>query len=134
MARSPAKPPRRKRATSDDVAPVAVDTTVEVVAAGMQAPAAAGECTVTLESNGSIKEAAALHKTLLAVVQAQGPVLIDAGAVERVDTATLQLLYAFVRDRVAADREVAWRGVTDELSDAARLLGVRDLLCLPAVR
>ena len=102
MARSPAKTPKRKRAASDDVAAVAVDTTVEAVAGEVKEPAATGECTVTLDSNGSIKEAAALHKTLLAVVQEQGPVVIDAGAVERVDTATLQLIYAFVRDRVAA--------------------------------
>ena len=53
-------------------------------------------------------------------------------APERIDTATLQVLYAFVRDRLAGDREVTWQGVPAALTDAARLLGVRDLLCLPA--
>lgn len=136
--RSTAKGPKRKRSAADAAAPVDVESVVAAVsaqepvqeAATVNADAAAS---VTLAANCSIKEVAALRESLCAVLNAQEPVSIDASAVERIDTATLQLLYAFVRDRFAADREVVWQGVTGQLSEAARLLGVRDLLNLPAV-
>ncbi len=144
MARSPAKAPKRKRAAVDAAVPD-VDT-ASVAAAAVTNSAVAAEPAVaepvttsssetpavTLVANCSIKEVAALRTRLCAVVDASGPVAIDASAVERIDTATLQLLYAFVRDRLNSDREVTWQGVTAALTDAARLLGVRDPLCLPA--
>jgi anti-anti-sigma regulatory factor len=87
--------------------------------------------TVTLASNCTVKDAGALKQSLLAVKDAQQPVVIDAGAVERVDTATLQLLCAFVRERMGHDREVTWRAPSGALREASRLLGVNELLCLP---
>ena len=142
MARSPAKAPKRKRAATEDVAPgieapAAESTVAETVVADSVAPVvepsvAASAAAITLAANCSIKEVAALRTQLCAVVDNGEPVAIDASAVERIDTATLQLLYAFVRDRLNSDREVTWQGVPAALTDAARLLGVRDLLCLSA--
>lgn len=138
--RSTAKGPKRKRSAADAAAPVDAESVVAVAAVSAEDPVqeaamveAGGAASVTLAANCSIKEVAALRESLCAVLGAQEPVSIDASAVERIDTATLQLLYAFVRDRFAADREVVWQGVTGQLSEAARLLGVRDLLNLPAV-
>ncbi|MBB6094250.1 ABC-type transporter Mla MlaB component [Povalibacter uvarum] len=138
--RSTAKGQKRKRSAADASAPVDAESVVAVAAVTAEEPVqeaatvkAGGAASVTLAANCSIKEVAALRESLCAVLDSQEPVSIDASAVERIDTATLQLLYAFVRDRFAADREVVWQGVTGQLSEAARLLGVRDLLNLPAV-
>lgn len=138
--RSTAKGAKRKRAQADATAPVGVECAAVGTAVGaeesVQEAASVepgGPASVTLPANCSIKEVAALRESLCAVLDAPESVSIDASAVERIDTATLQLLYAFVRDRFAADREVVWQGVTGQLSEAARLLGVRDLLNLPAV-
>jgi ABC-type transporter Mla MlaB component len=146
MARSPAKTTKRKRAAVDAVTPgveesapeaVAADVAVAEVALADPSPMqpvvdASGAAAITLAANCSIKEVAMLRGQLIAAVDASEPVVIDAEAVERIDTATLQILCAFVRDRLAGDREVTWQGVPAALTDAARLLGVRDLLCLPA--
>lgn len=151
MARSPAKTPKRKRAAVDAVTPGVEESAPEAVAADVAvadvaiaevavadpSPAlpvvdASGTAAIALAANCSIKEVATLRQQLIAAVDASGPVVIDAAAVERIDTATLQVLYAFVRDRLAGDREVTWQGVPAALTDAARLLGIRDLLCLPA--
>lgn len=131
--RSASKGQKRKRATADDA--VSVECATPAVEAAPHAPAAAPAAsgnTIALAASCSIKEVAALHRSLVAVVDHDGAVCIDANAVERIDTATLQLLYAFVRDRLNADREVVWQNVTGALSESARQLGMRDLLCLPA--
>jgi ABC-type transporter Mla MlaB component len=57
-------------------------------------------------------------------------VTLDVSAVERVDTATMQLLCAFVRDRSGRNQSVTWRGESAALQDAVRLLGVGALLGL----
>lgn len=143
--RSATKGQKRKRATADDAVPVevaapvvasapvapVVEAAVEAIAVEAPVVAAAGN-SVALAASCSIKEVVTLHRALTAVVGADEPVCIDASAVERIDTATLQLLYAFVRDRITADREVVWQNVTGALSEAARQVGMRDLLCLPA--
>jgi ABC-type transporter Mla MlaB component len=59
-------------------------------------------------------------------------VALEVGKVERVDTSTMQLLCAFVRDRAAQQRRVEWTGDTRVIRDAARLLGVESMLALPA--
>jgi anti-anti-sigma regulatory factor len=155
MARSPAKTPKRKRVAVDAVTPgveesapqsvameaavadVAIADSVVEAAVAEQSPMqpvvdASGTAVIALAANCSIKEVATLRERLIAAVDVSESVVIDAAAVERIDTATLQVLYAFVRDRLAGDREVTWQGVPAALTDAARLLGVRDLLCLPA--
>jgi anti-anti-sigma regulatory factor len=59
------------------------------------------------------------------------PVTIDVHAVERIDTAALQLLCAFVRDRQAAGGQVLWTGCTESFSEAIRLLGLQKALAVP---
>jgi len=57
--------------------------------------------------------------------------VIDATHVERVDTAVLQMLCAFVRDAQASGIVVQWRQSSPALENAARLLNVRACLALP---
>jgi phospholipid transport system transporter-binding protein len=73
-----------------------------------------------------------LRAQLLERVAIETPVSFDAAAVERIDTAALQLLAAFTRDRRAAGLQVEWRAVTGALSDAASLLNLTSVLALDA--
>jgi ABC-type transporter Mla MlaB component len=91
-------------------------------------PAQAVEPVVVLAANCSVKDAAALKISLCAIANESTEVTLDVSAVERVDTATMQLLCAFVRDRSGRNQSVAWRGESQALQDAVRLLGVGELL------
>ena len=60
--------------------------------AGSQPP------TVRLPVRATVRECTTLKQQLLGVVESPDPVTIDATDVELIDTAALQLLYAFGRD------------------------------------
>jgi ABC-type transporter Mla MlaB component len=87
---------------------------------------------VSLFSNSTVKDAAALQGTLLQVIDSPGNVAIDAKSVERIDTAILQVLCAFISDRAVRNLSVEWRNAPQPLLDAARLLGLEALLALPS--
>ncbi|WP_266172195.1 STAS domain-containing protein [Dyella subtropica] len=57
---------------------------------------------------------------------------LDASAVERIDTAALQLLAVFCREAGAKGHTVTWLGASTVLRDAAALLGLTQTLELPA--
>jgi len=149
------KTSKRKRSSKSDTA---VDTAVDVVsapvAAGNASPVAMAEVAVeevaveetvaeapsapaavagqppvvVLAANCSVKDAAALKTSLCAIANESASVTLDTSAVERVDTATMQLLCAFVRDRGTRNQRIVWRGQSQALHDAVRLLGVGSLL------
>jgi phospholipid transport system transporter-binding protein len=62
----------------------------------------------------------------------ESSVTIDAAAVQRIDTASLQLLAAFTRDRRDAGLSVEWAGVPAAMAEAATLLNLTHTLGLPA--
>jgi ABC-type transporter Mla MlaB component len=97
------------------------------------APAAASHPMIVLASNCNVKDAAELKQSLCLHLDDAAPVTLDVGSVERVDTSTMQVLCAFVRDRSAQQRKVEWLGDAGVLRDAARLLGVEDMMSLPQV-
>jgi ABC-type transporter Mla MlaB component len=99
--------------------------------ASVATPAVEPASVIALASHCSVKDAGALKASLAAVLDANQAVTIDVSAVERVDTATMQLLCAFVRDRNAAARTVAWAGESKALREAAKLLGAGPMLALP---
>jgi phospholipid transport system transporter-binding protein len=84
-----------------------------------------------LAADCTVAEAETLKSELTARLQESDPVTIDVSALQRIDTAGLQLLAAFVRDRRTAGRVIAWRGRASALDAAAGLLGLRDMLELP---
>lgn len=92
---------------------------------------AASQPMIVLASNCNVKDAAELKQSLCLHLDHEASVSLDVGSVERVDTSTLQLLCAFVRDRSARQRKVEWLGDARVVRDAARLLGVEAMLCLP---
>ena len=83
----------------------------------------AAECTVA--------EADTLKSALALRLDESGAVTMDVSALQRIDTAGLQLLAAFVRDRRTAGRAVQWRGRAAALDTAAGLLGLYEMLELP---
>jgi len=104
-----------------------------VVATAPGAPSPARPV-IVLASNCNVKDAAALKQSLCRHLDDAGEVTLDIRKVERVDTSTMQLLCAFVRDRLAQRRKVEWLGDSQVLREAARLLGVEPLLALPPSR
>jgi anti-anti-sigma regulatory factor len=88
--------------------------------------------TLALASICSVKDAAALKESLGKLAESGGAaVCLEVGSVERVDTATLQLLCALAVDFKISDRQLNWSGDSPALREAARLLGVSQLLGLP---
>jgi ABC-type transporter Mla MlaB component len=88
--------------------------------------------TFTLSAECMVSEAAALKEHLTPLLEEQLPVKLDVSALQRIDTAGLQVLTAFVRERTSHGREVEWQGTAPVLVTAAQLLGLTSLLKLPA--
>ena len=85
--------------------------------------AVAAECTVA--------DASSLKTGLSKLLEESGIVTLDIGAVQRIDTAGLQVIATFIRERESHGRQVQWRGQAPALSAAAKLLGLSALLKLP---
>lgn len=81
-------------------------------------------CTVLpLPASCTMRDAAALQAALRQVAD-EAAVTLDAAAVERVDTAAMQVLTAFMRTRVRAGAGTEWRGLNQDFLQAAQLLGL----------
>lgn len=117
----------------DGASAAAVIAEPATVAVAVVPTESANEPVVVLAANCSVKDAASLKTSLCAVANESAAVTLDASAVERVDTATMQLLCAFARDRIARKQSIVWRGQSQALHDAIRLLGVGALLGFDAI-
>jgi anti-anti-sigma regulatory factor len=104
---------------------------VGAASVAIEAAGATPASLVKLPSVCTVKDAANLKDALCKVLEEVAEVTVDIRAVERVDTAIFQLLYAFFRDRAARNLGVAWLGSPPALIDAATLLGLRVQLNLP---
>lgn len=94
-----------------------------------RAPAADGSLALAAEC--TVAEAEALKSGLAQRLREPGPVTLDVSALQRIDTAGLQLLAAFVRDRRNAGLATSWRGRAAALDAAAARLGLSAMLELP---
>ncbi len=81
-------------------------------------------------SSTTIRNITAFQADLAERLDESGPVQIDGSGVERVDTATLQLLAAFVRDLRAEARAIEWVDCSPALLRAAGSLGLESALSL----
>jgi ABC-type transporter Mla MlaB component len=79
-----------------------------------------------------VAEAVSLKDRLAALLEEPQPVTLDVAALQRIDTAGLQVLAAFVRERADNGRAVEWQGTVPVLTTAAQLLGLTSVLKLPA--
>jgi ABC-type transporter Mla MlaB component len=72
-----------------------------------------------------------LYRSLRQLFESGQTVELDVSRVERVDTAALQLLCAFVCDSNALGRKIQWYRPTSALISSAKLLQIHRLLALP---
>jgi ABC-type transporter Mla MlaB component len=79
-----------------------------------------------------VSEAASLKEGLASLLDEPRPVTLDIHALQRIDTAGLQVITAFVRERASRGRAVEWQGTAPVLATAAQLLGLTSVLRLPA--
>lgn len=92
---------------------------------------AAGSIEIDLPADCRMAAQSALLAELLGALDAPATHL-DGRAVERVDTAALQLLTLFRREATARGRAVSWLGASSILCEAAGVLGLAKALDLPA--
>ncbi|HEY0973741.1 MAG TPA: STAS domain-containing protein [Solimonas sp.] len=83
-----------------------------------------------LPADLGVENASQLYGQLLAHVDDEQPVVLDAADVARVHTAALQLFCMFCQDRRNAGHETRWNHPSEALRSAAALLGVTTLLQL----
>ena len=92
---------------------------------------AAGPMTLALPADFRIAAQAAFKQQLIGAL-AHDTIVLDGGAVERVDTAALQLLVVFQRELDARQRAPTWLSASPALTEAADVLGLTQILKMPA--
>ncbi len=88
--------------------------------------------TLSLPAECTVSGASALKEQLAGLFDEPDTVTLDITSLQRVDTAALQVIAAFVRERTGNGRPVEWQGSAPGLATAAQLLGLTSLLKLPA--
>jgi ABC-type transporter Mla MlaB component len=88
--------------------------------------------TLALAAECMVSGASSLKESLAALLDEPLPVTLDITTLQRIDTAGLQVITAFVRERAGHGRTVEWQGTAPALTTAAQLLGLTSLLGLPA--
>jgi len=86
--------------------------------------------TINLEGVVNIAKAEALHQQMENILKEAIPATLQATDVQRVDTAILQLLLAFFKSMASVRVAITWKGVSDELLVAIKLLGLEKELGL----
>jgi len=88
------------------------------------------EESIKLDGVVNIAKADALFHEMEDIVRQNHATKIYASEVTRVDTAALQLIASFIVHLNNAGTTVEWKGVSDELVAAAKLLGMEQVLNL----
>ena len=88
--------------------------------------------TLALAAECTVSDALSLKERLANLLDEPQAVTLDITALQRIDTAGMQVISAFVRERAGQGRPVEWQGTAPALATAARLLGLTSLLKLPA--
>ena len=78
---------------------------------------------IVLSAINDISEVSKLHEAWQEYL-ASPLIVIDANAVEKLDTAILQLLTVLIGEADKNNTEVKWEGVSDEMKHAVKLLGL----------
>lgn len=86
---------------------------------------------VMLGTHCTIKEAGALHQRLLKCLEQTTPVVLDAGDIDRVDAAGLQLLVGFTVDCMERGIVFSWSGRSKIFEQSVQRLGIGALLESP---
>jgi ABC-type transporter Mla MlaB component len=87
--------------------------------------------TLALAAECTVSDAGSLKESLAGLVDQPQAVTLDVSALQRIDTAGLQVITAFVLERAANGRPVEWHGTAPALATAAQLLGLTFIFKLP---
>ncbi|MBA1446248.1 MAG: STAS domain-containing protein [Chromatiales bacterium] len=90
----------------------------------------AKENVVTLGESLTIQDVAGMLETLRRSLELGGTVTLNAGELDQVDGAGIQLLCTFVKEAVNQHIEVKWVATAEKLQSAAELLGLAEVLNL----
>lgn len=96
------------------------------------APAPAVDARIALSAECTLRDAPALQALLINTISPTDTVIIEAGAVQRIDAAALQLLVAFAQREQAAGRRLSWQEPAAELIESSARLGLTEVLGLDA--
>jgi len=131
---------KRKRAAPLATTDVDSGVTVNAVAGAVGESSASARSPTTATSAATrrfampasctVRDSVALHAALKEIATATEPVVLDMAAIERIDTAAMQILCAFVRDRKAVGSAVEFVGSAEPFCEAVRLLGLQQVLGL----
>ncbi len=88
---------------------------------------------LTLPAELSITDIDTLYQDCMAILDSGANIEIDADAVTRVDTASLQLLCALQKHLHTIDHNIVWHGVSEALLTGAQQLGLAEFLALQTV-
>jgi phospholipid transport system transporter-binding protein len=88
---------------------------------------------ITLPAHCVLRDAVTYRQRLLECGNSAA-IGIDAEAVERIDTAFIQVLVAFMRGRAADAGPVTWLNISTAFAEAITILGLQSLLAVPELR
>jgi anti-anti-sigma regulatory factor len=103
---------------------VATKRAANAAAPKRSAVRASKRSTITLGADCTIEHSPGLHQQLAKILADRACVTLDFTAVKRSDTAGLQVLAAFIRERREAGRAIELAGIQDNFFATARLLGL----------
>jgi anti-anti-sigma regulatory factor len=84
----------------------------------------ASRTSATFPADFTIAQADDVRQQLARIVAKPTSVTLDLSAIRRIDTAGLQVLMAFIRERRAAGRAVECAGATESFAVTAQMLGL----------
>jgi anti-anti-sigma regulatory factor len=87
--------------------------------------------TFRMDKQYTVREAEAFKLALHAAEDSSGDFIVDAGAVERIDTSGLQLLLGFAARLRLMERRIVWGTVSPAFRQGAAQLGLAQALGLP---
>jgi len=85
---------------------------------------------IVLSHKQTIEDVATLRQTILAALDREADIEVDASAVMRIDTATLQLLLTCKKTANQSGKELLIKSPSERFINAIELLGMKDLLNL----
>ena len=86
----------------------------------------AGKSSFSLGKNVDITAVAGVHERMLKALEKATTVELKADAVERIDSAGLQLILSFKQELQQSGGTLTWKRPSDKLRDVADLLGMAD--------
>lgn len=128
-------------AAGPNAACVDIDDTMDTVVIEQPVAATTADATntsvvgdvIALPSQCSMRDAVEFKQTFLTCLHADA-IVIDVGAVERIDTAFMQVLLALSSSRAdGGNEQISWLNVNKAFADAVRLLGLQSALSIPSL-